>query len=225
MCWISRKIKKKSPYTGDKITIIFSTLGFNPDALTPLISYFPEVKKVIFYYSSEKKKQAVDAKKEVVRVCRAVGIDCQAIELKNYVDMVPMIKRMRSDIRKYDRKEIIFNITGGTKAMAGAGIIASILEGVKLVFNDWENERIVEYPILKMRYEDTLTKKEKEILKYILKKGECRFSDIIEDIGISKSTVSHHLDRLEEKGFIERIPAKDSKREKIIRAKEVAELI
>jgi len=183
------------------------------------------VKKVIFYYSSEKKTQVVKAKNAVIEICRSLSVDCQAIELKNYIDMVPMIKRMRSEIKKYDRREIVFNITGGTKAMAGAGIIASILEGVKLVFNDWENERIVEYPILKMRYEDTLTKKEKEILKYILKKGECRFADIIEDIGISKSTVSHHLDRLEEKGFIEKIPTKDSKREKIIRAKEVAELI
>ena len=167
----------------------------------------------------------MEAKREIIRVCQAVGIECQAIELKNYVDMVPMIKRMRSDIRKYDRKEIIFNITGGTKAMAGAAIIASILEGVKLVFNDWENGRIVEYPILKMRYEDTLTKKEKEILRCILTKGECRPVDIIEDMGISKSTASYYLDRLEEKGFIERMPAKDNKREKIIRAKEVAKLI
>lgn len=207
------------------MTIIFSTLGFNPDALTPLISHFPEVEKVIFYYSSEKKEEAVKAKKEIISICKAVGIDYQAIELKNYVDMVPMIKKMRKDLKRYDKSEVIFNITGGTKAMAGAGIIASILEGVKVVFNDWENKCIVEYPILKMRYEDTLTKKEKEILKYIMKKRGCRFADIIEDIKISKSTISYHLDRLEEKGFIERIPAKDNKREKIIRVKEIAELI
>jgi len=58
-----------------------------------------------------------------------------------------------------------------------------------------------------------------------MKKKGCRFADIIEDIKISKSTISYHLDRLEEKGFIERIPAKDNKREKIIRVKEIAELI
>ncbi len=207
------------------MTVIFSTLGFTPDALLPLITHFPDVEKVVFYYSTEKEERVVKAKEEVIKVCVSLTIPVEANELENYVDIIPMIKRMRDDLQQYERDNVVFNITGGTKAMAGAAIITSILEGIQVVFNDWENNRVVEYPVLRMRYEDTLTKRQKEILKYIHRKDECKFSEVVKSMGVSKSTISHHIRELEEKGFIERKAIKEDKREQIIRAKEVAELV
>ncbi len=67
-------------------------------------------------------------------------------------------------------------------------------------------------PSSKLKKLDKLSKSQLKILSYLSGKegGKARFSEIVEDIGLSKATVSRNLKLLVEKGLIQRIVDKES---------------
>ena len=168
------------------MVVIFGTLGYRPKSLIPTIRSTPNVDKVVFYYGidpadKEASSKVPEARKGVVDYCKNMKIAVDPVELPDVYDFKNIAMRIRNDIRKHKRdgKEIaVFNIAGGTKPTSSAALLACILEGIPTVYVHDRTYEEIHLPLLRMEYNEVLSKEEQEILRPLLKNRTTELPDV-----------------------------------------------
>lgn len=191
------------------MTVLFGTLGWRPQSLIPSIRSTEGLDRVLFYHSDHAKSR--DARGKVMEFCRTLGVAANGVELSVAFDLLESAGRMREDVRKERSSgaEVRFNIAGGTRLMSSAALLVCILEGIPATYVHDDTYREIPLPLLRLRYGESLTKKQREVLRFLVKNRERLFSEtaLARALGVHKATMNHHLRRLEAAGAVER--AKD----------------
>lgn len=203
---------------------IFATLGWEPKSVIPSLKIRDNVEKLIVYHSPDKKGEY--AYEKLWGYCSSIKLPLTPVKLRDQFDLIKTAKEIRKELRKYAGKEIIFNITGGTKVMSSAALLACILEAVPAVYCNENTGKEEALPLLQIRYKDFLTKPQKNILMIIKQLGgECNAVDIAKETGLRKATVSHHIKQLEEMGLVVVETSKKDSRKKSVKLLESVELL
>jgi len=210
------------------MTILFGTLGFRSEALLPMIRATPDVEKVVFYHDRHESSQK--AKSEVCAYCESMGIKAVPVEVDDAFAFMQMAKRIRHDLRRYIKegtKIACFNIAGGTKLMSSAALLVSILEGIPATYVHDKTLEPFQLPLLRIRYADTLTSKQREVLRYLLDNRHKQLTEkqLADGLGVEKATMNHHVARLVEKGVVTLSPMKGDKRAKVVTVEPAVELL
>ena len=217
------------------MAVVFGTLGYRPRSLIPTLKSTQDVEKLVFYFGADSKDpqagaKVSEARKAVVDYCSKMGIAVDPVELDDPFDFKGIASRIRKDIRKHKRegKEIaVFNIAGGTRPTSSAALLVCILEGVPTVYIHDVTYEEVPLPLLKMEYDQVLSKEEKEILRFLAgRKGESVTEvELANRLGKHKATMNHHVKNLVRKGAVrlERHPS--DQRKKVVRVEDSTELL
>jgi len=90
--------------------------------------------------------------------------------------------------------------------MSSAALLVCILEGIPATYVHDETYRELALPLLRMTYGEGLTRKQREVLAFLVKNHEKSFSEtaLARALGVHKATMNHHLRKLESMGTIER---------------------
>jgi len=217
------------------MVVVFGTLGYRPNSLIPTIRSTDNVEKVVFYCGAEKRdpeavKKVAEARKAVADFCKELKIPVVAVDLEDPFDFKSIAKKIRGDIRKHkgEGKEIgIFNIAGGTRPTSSAALLVCILEGIPTVYVHDVTYEEIHLPLLKMEYNQVLSREEKEILRTLLKHRSRRITEIelAKLVGKHKATVNHHLKNLVAKGAVRLEKHPEDARMKVVAVEESTELL
>ncbi len=208
--------------------LLLGTLGFRSETLLPAIRAAENIEKVVFFHDGH--ESSVKAKSEVCSYCEATGLKAVPIKVDDAFDFMQMAKRIRHEVRRYRNEgaEIRgFNIAGGTRLMSSAALLVCILEGVPATYVHDKTLEPFPLPLLRMRYSDTLTTKQKEILKFLLLNRDKPLTEkqLADAIGVEKATINHHVGQLVEKGVVSLVPKAGDRRAKIVKVDEAMELL
>lgn len=160
-------------------------------------------KAVVFH---DQHPDSQKAAQQVARYCNDLGIDYRAVQVDAF-DIVESAAAMQEAIRKDDPRDVLFNVSGGTKVLSSAAVLASILEGLRAVYIHEETGEERPLPLFRARYEDFLTERKREILRYVAEHDGCTQRQVYEALNLSKPTVNGHIKGLVEYGLLEQ--AKD----------------
>src|SRR5207247_4000284 len=114
--------------------------------------------------------------------------------------------RARGRKEKSTGMDVRFNVAGGTRLMSSAALLVCILEGIPATYVHDETYRELALPLLRMTYGEGLTRKQRDVLAFLVKNREKSFSEtaLARALGVHKATMNHHLRKLESMGTIER---------------------
>jgi CRISPR locus-related DNA-binding protein len=203
------------------MVVLFATLGFTSQAVTPTLAWAKDLRKVVVFHSKHKK--SVEAMEELRKQCKAINVEFEPHRVDDEYSLVPLVKEMERVAREHNKENIIFNITGGTKMLSSAALLLCVLHSIDAVYTRETNGQILEVPLLKMIYEDLLNKKEKNILRIVADNcnNESRTCELSEIYGILKgrmnpSVIAYHLNKLEGMGLIERKEGKNKKSRDVV---------
>ncbi|HIJ16899.1 MAG TPA: MarR family transcriptional regulator [Thermoplasmata archaeon] len=217
------------------MAVVFGTLGYRPKSLIPTLRSTQDVDKLVFYFGADKSDpeaegKVSEARKAVVDYCAKMGIAVDPVELTDPFDFKGIASRIRKDLRKHKRegKEIaVFNIAGGTRPTSSAALLVCILEGVPTVYIHDVTYEEVRLPLLKIEYDQVLSKEEKEILRFLSSTGGTDVTEVelASKLGKHKATMNHHVKNLVRKGAVrlERHPS--DQRKKVVRIEDSTELL
>jgi CRISPR locus-related DNA-binding protein len=217
------------------MAVVFGTLGYRPKSLIPTLKSTKGVDKLVFYFGADKKDpeaegKVSEARKAVVEYCGKMGIAVDPVELKDPFDFKGIASQIRKDIRKHkkENKEIaVFNIAGGTRPTSSAALLVCILEGVPTVYIHDVTYEEIHLPLLKMEYDQVLSKEEKEILRFLTNHAGTDVTEVglASKLGKHKATINHHIKNLVKKGAVrlERHPS--DQRKKVVRVEDSTELL
>lgn len=217
------------------MAVVFGTLGYRPKSLIPTIRSTPHVEKVVFYYGADPnepdaRRKVTEARTAVTDYCRSLNIRSDGIELEDPFDFKKIAQRIRRDIRQYKKEGkviSVFNIAGGTRPTSSAALLVCILEGIPTVYVHDVTYEEIHLPLLRMEYNEVLSKEEKEVLHTLFKNRTKMLTEmeLAALVGKHKATLNHHLRNLVSKGAVrlERHPT--DARKKIVRLEESSELL
>lgn len=217
------------------MAVVFGTLGYRPKSLIPTLRSTQDVEKLVFYFGADKNdpdagRKVSDAMKTVVDYCVKMGVAVEPVELRDPFDFKEIATRIRKDLRKHKRegKEIaVFNIAGGTRPTSSAALLVCILEGVPTVYIHDVTYEEIHLPLLKMEYDQVLSKEEKEILRFLSRN---RGSDVTEvelasKLGKHKATMNHHIKNLVRKGAVRLEKHPQDQRKRVVKVEDSTELL
>jgi len=153
------------------------------------------VTELVYFHDHDPRGKAAASK--VRAFCKSNGIKPTDVEV-NAFDILECARRMLREIRKHDRENLIFNITGGTPIISSAATLVCILEGIRAVYIHEETKEQISLPLLTVRYESILNPAQARVLSHVADSGDsgCAQVDIAEGLGLKRSTVSHHVKNL-----------------------------
>ena len=176
------------------------------------------------YYSPDEKGEK--AYQELWGYCSKMNLPLKPTKLKAPFDLIKTANEIRKDLKAYAKKDIIFNITGGTKVMASGALLACILEGKPAVYCNEKTGKEEPLPLMQIKYEDFLSEQQRKILKIIKELGEkCTAVAVAKKAALKKATVSHHIKELEDRGLITIETSKEDSRKKFLKISESVELL
>jgi len=214
---------------GERMVVIFGTIGSNPKVLIPTIRARDNVEKVVYYYArdTEREKVSEKASRVVQEYCERKKIKYEPRMIENASDLLKIAKKIRADLsmQKAQKNEIVFNVTGGTKVMCAAALLACILEGVNAVYVNEDTKEELELPVIPYEYKHNLSKGQKKILQAIHALGRnCTLTELVKQTNLKKSTISYHISKLRRMGLVE-IREGEDLREKYINVQPATELM
>lgn len=177
------------------MTVVFGTLGFTPWKLLTTFRNHEDAHTLVFFHDHAPKGK--EAATKVVAFCEGRGIKWTDVTV-NAFDIIECARRMKQEVRKHDREEIVFNLTGGTPVISSAATLVCILEGLRAVYIHEETRAEASLPLLAVRYDAILNDAQKRVLSFVLDAGEDgrSQSEIGKSLDLSPSTVSHHVRQL-----------------------------
>lgn len=191
---------------------------------------YPAIDKIYLLHSIETKSIANQIKTRLNRT-DSVEVIFRKIEPFNLKDIVEKI----IEIGRAEKANNIFvNITGGTNIMAGAACAASFFIGAQAYYvldrkktvNQPRNKMLVELPVPKIPFYDTLDPVQREILHILNKKGDiCSNSYLREEIRISPQLLSYHIKTLKKQNLIELIQDSTDSRKTLVKIKDSGRLL
>lgn len=210
-------------------------MGYRPKSLIPTLRSTPGVDKLVFYFGADKadpeaEKKVAEARKVVVDYCSKMGIAVDPVELKDPFDFKGIATRIRKDLRRHKRegKEIaVFNIAGGTRPTSSAALLTCILEGIPTVYIHDVTYDEIRLPLLKMEYDQVLSKEEKEILRFLAKPQSSPVTEVelAKKLGKHKATMNHHIKNLVKKGAVRLEKHPSDQRKKVVVIEDSTELL
>jgi DNA-binding MarR family transcriptional regulator len=201
---------------------VFGTLGFTPQKFLPALRIRDNVHRaVVFHDAHPKAKAALD---DIARFCRSVGIPLLAVEVDAF-DIVGSAARMQQEIRRAGPASVLFNVTGGTKVLTAAAVLACVLEGVRATYIHEESEEEIPLPLVTARYENILSPPQRRLLRHVATHPGATQSQLVAALGITKPTVSHHVKRLVASGLLRQEPDRHDARRKGLIVIESARLL
>ena len=215
------------------MVVLFATLGFTPQAVIPALKHIGDLELVVIFHSPDKRSR--DAKEEVRKSCESINVECRPFEITDVYSITDSVREMSNVIKNYTTKDVIFNITGGTKMMASAALLLCIMKGIKTIYVRETDGKVLDAPMLRMSYSDALTEREKETLRILasvyeknfdIEKGRVDLSIVYKGLEKknAKSVISGRLSKLNELGLIEMHPDERNGRKKYLVLKDAAKL-
>ena len=210
------------------MTVLFGTLGWRPQSLTPSIKSTEGLERIVFYHSAHDKSRAARAK--ILEFCDLRGIQATPVELGDAFNLLDIARTIREDIAKARGagvSSIRFNIAGGTRLMSSAALLVCILEGIPTTYVHDETHEEIQLPLLKMNYAERISPKQRAILAYLVahRGKETNETGLARALGIHKSTMNHHVRQLVAKGVVEVVPIPRDARAHSVRAAPGSELL
>lgn len=195
------------------MVVVFGTLGFTPDKFLPSLRSHAPIDAVRVFHDADPRSQ--NAALEVQTHCKELGIDCTPVQVDAF-DIIEAAKKIRTEVRRFDRNAIIFNITGGTAVLSCAALLVAVLDGVRAETVDIRDTKRPprSLPLLTISYKELLTDAQRRVLQAIAEGGgTITQRDLVERLDLRKATVSHHVKTLKLRGLVTGRSAEDGRME------------
>lgn len=208
------------------MTVIVATIGFTPGKVQPVLQREEDKEELVLFHDKDKDGKSKRAAVEASLEARKLDIPTRLIEIDAF-DLVDSSRLIRNEIRKRraDGKDVVVSIAGGTRVLASAALLASILEGVRVVHVNEQTNEPVTLPLLKLSASEILNDKQRRVLRFIREHPACLQREIAASFKLSKGTVSHHVQRLKRQGLVDAHPDKEDARSERLRVVPSAELL
>ena len=187
---------------------LLSTLGFTPDKLLPAVIDQGGVRKLIIYYApgetDAKEKKAADALARVLDRLKDSRLKIEKARLPHPWRVPEMLERFLDDIRREVPQHCVFNLTGGTKAMAVAATLACVLTGVRAVYVPEESEdpAPIDLPLPRLLLKPVLTPQRIKVLRALAGREYSSQRELAKAVRMAESTVFYHLTQLRAAGAV-----------------------
>jgi DNA-binding MarR family transcriptional regulator len=213
---------------GERMNVVFGTLGWRPHSLVPTLKATPDVAKLIFYHSDH--PDTLKARDSVVDYCESMGIAVRPVELTDAFNFLETAKRIREDVRaekEAGNQVSIFNIGGGTRLTSSAALLVCILEGIPATYRHDETGEEIRLPLLRIEYSAALSDMQRKVLAHLVDHGNEDLNEtaLASAMGLHKATINHHVKELVRKGVVEVAVDPGDARSRIVRAAPAAELL
>jgi len=195
------------------MVVLFGTLGFTPEKFLPSLRQHAPVDAVRIFHDAEPRSQ--EAALDVQRHCKELGIDCTPVQV-NAFDIVEAAGTIRRELRRFEHGSVVFNITGGTAVLSCAALLVAVLDGVRTETVDLRDAQAppIPLPLLTISYKELLTGAQRTVLRAISDgRGKVTQRDLVEQLGLRKATVSHHVKTLKHRGLVSGRSAEDGRME------------
>jgi CRISPR locus-related DNA-binding protein len=181
---------------------IFATLGYVPQSVLPSLRTAGVEELVVFASTKEKKVEAAVSK--VRSHCEKADIPFRRVRVTRPYDLEYVARVISDNLQKYKDREVIFNITGGTKVMAAAALVVCFIRGIPTEYAQERTMEVIRLPLMKIETGSQLTKKQKDIVRYLLKQKDqtATTTRIKRALDMKKSTLSTHISKLKAKGLV-----------------------
>lgn len=201
---------------------IYGTLGFTPAKFLPSLRQRSDVERAVVFHD-----QHADSKKaaqQVALYCRDLGIAFEHHEVDAF-DIVASAAAMQERVRKDDPNQVLFNVTGGTKVVSSAAVLTCILEGLRAVYIHEETHDEIALPLITAPYHKLLSAAQRRVLSFIADHTDCNQRQLVDALGSTKPTITHHIKELERYGLVEKRPHPEDSRRKLLRVIPSARLL
>ncbi len=188
---------------------LLSTLGFTPDKLLPAVVAQGDVRRLIIYYApgetAAKEKKAQSALTYVLERLEGTRLQIERVRLPHPWRVPEMIERMLEDIRREGPGNCVFNLTGGTKAMAVAATLVCVVTGTRALYVPEESEdpQPLDLPLPPLLPKPVLTPQRARVLRSLAGRDYPSQAELARALRMAESTVFHHLSRLRAVGAVE----------------------
>src|SRR3972149_10277440 len=120
------------------MTTLVSTPGFPPAKRLPAVIPIGRVDKVVIYHAPgeppAKETSARRALENILAALKGSPLRVEPRRLPHPWRVPEMLEAMLEDIRRERPDHCVFNLTGGTKAMAVAATLACVLTGTRAIY-------------------------------------------------------------------------------------------
>jgi CRISPR locus-related DNA-binding protein len=212
------------------MTVIMATVGFTPAKVQPVIDREDAKEELVLFFDKDRGENSGNAGRskraaqELAAQAEKIGMPCRFVETDAF-DLVKCCTRIRQEIKKRAGKDIVLSISGGTRVLSSAALLASILEGVRVVHISEKDNAVQPLPLLKLDDRDTLNPAQKRVLVHIREHPGSSQRDVAHALKLTKGTVSHHVHRLKRQGLVEALVDADDARIERLRAVDSADLL
>jgi CRISPR locus-related DNA-binding protein len=209
------------------MTVVMATVGFQASKVVPAIDAADAKEELVLFYDKDSKENAGRSKaaaRELEQYARKLGLPCSPVEI-NAFDLVDSCQQVRREIRKRRGKDIVVSIGAGTRVLASAGLLASILEGVRVVHVSEKDGSVQPLPMLRLDAGSVLNAQKRRVLAHIRAHPGCLQRDVAAGLGLTKGTVSHHVKGLVRQGIVEARPEPSDTRTRRLHAVPSADLL
>jgi CRISPR locus-related DNA-binding protein len=197
---------------------VFATLGYVPESVLPSLRNADVEELVVFASTRERKVEAAVSKVE--GHCRRAHLPFKRVKVKRPYDLEAVAKDIGRTLDEYKERDVIFNITGGTKVMAAAALTMCFLRGIPTEYAQERTKDIIRLPLMKIDPRSQITKRQRDIVMFLLKQKDHKAttSQLLKAVKLKKSTLSTHITNLRRKGLISVESDPASGRSRVVRA-------
>ena len=198
------------------MTTLLSTLGFTPDKLLPAVIAIGRVDKVVIYHAPgetpAKETSARRALENVLAALKGFPLRVEPRRLPHPWRVPEMLEAMLEDIRRERPDHCVFNLTGGTKAMAVAATLACVLTGTRAIYVPEESPdpKPVPLPLPALRLTSPLSDRRARVLRALVETKYLSQAALATAVKLAESTVHHHLREMRRASLVE--PTADTRK-------------
>lgn len=209
------------------MTVIMATVGFTPAKVQPVIDREDEKEELVLFFDKDSKDnpgRSRRAAQELADSAQKLGLPCKLVPLDAF-DLVQCCQHIRREIRKREGKEVVLTISGGTRVLSSAALLASILEGKRAVHISERDNAVTTLPLLRLEAGKVLNASQRRVLSFIRDHPNCQQREIAAALKLTKGTVSHHVQRLKQQKLLTADEDRDDARSERLRAVPSADLL
>ena len=187
---------------------LIATMGFDERHVLPALRLMPYDRLVVVAGRDTFRSAGFRRLKDLEPSLRFV-----VVRPFDLLDSLGTVRRTILDAAK--EGPVRLSVSGGTKILVNAAILAAFLEGIPATYVHDDTYQEIPLPLLRITYGEGLTAKQREVLTFLVKNREKDFTEtaLARALGVHKATMNHHLRELDAKGAIERLPdAKDARK-------------
>jgi len=190
--------------------IHIATVGLTKEPIFHGVNAYPIDKLILVHSNDDKSKENSH---EIASAIKEMRIECEIAEVDAF-DLEDVIISIMDIHKKYAQENLSINLTGGTKVMASAALLAGYILGLRVYYiQDGSIEKnkgrsikelTIELPVPRVNIHD-LEQTQKDVLSYIFKEGgrlEKANTVLHEALKITKQNASYHLKQLAGKDLI-----------------------